>query len=274
MHRLIEQIRTPEFEAAHPVLQASYCHYAFVVIHPFADGNGRVARALASTFFYRAQSIPLVIFEYQRPAYLDSLRAPDLGNFRPVISFFLDRGIDTMQWVSEGLMTAGVPKPEELAKRITDFVPRKWSGLSDAELSSISHRILRRIGNSYEERTRSLGSSRITGKAEPFRALEDPPSQPYRSFSEVLRLFLRSETLQIPQESIIATVAYATSPSPFPIMIRANNNRDQLEARLEDVYPELAPHFLLRLDQWVERQLGHMLSEIAKNALPERAEFE
>src|SRR3954447_10071385 len=105
MHRLIEQIRTPGFQAAHPVLQASYCHYAFVVIHPFADGNGRVARALASTFFYRAQSIPLVIFENQRPAYLDALRAPDLGNFRPVISFFLDRGIDTMQWVSEGLMT-------------------------------------------------------------------------------------------------------------------------------------------------------------------------
>src|SRR3954469_21514456 len=85
MNRLIQQIRTPEFEAAHPVLQASYCHYAFVVIHPFADGNGRVARAIASTFFYRTQSIPLVIFENQRPGYLDSLRAADLGDFRPVI---------------------------------------------------------------------------------------------------------------------------------------------------------------------------------------------
>jgi fido (protein-threonine AMPylation protein) len=274
MHRLLEQMRTPEFEAAHPVLQASYCHYAFVVIHPFADGNGRVARALASTFFYRALSIPLVIFENQRPAYLDSLRAADRGDFGPVISLFRDRGIDTMQWVSESLMTAGVAKAEELAKRIQDFAPKRWSGLSDAELSSISNRILRQIGHSYEERTRSLKSSQIAGYTESFRALEDPPNQAYRSFSEVLRLFLGSETLQIPQESIIATVAHATSPNPFPILIRADSNGDELAVRPEDVYPELAPHFLLRLDQWVERQLGRMLSEIAKNARPEGAEFE
>src|SRR5947199_7786630 len=99
MYRLLEQIRTPELESAHPVAQASYIHYAFVVIHPFADGNGRVARALASVFFYRAHSIPLVIFSNQRPAYIDALAAADRGDHSPVISFFLDRGIDTMQLV-------------------------------------------------------------------------------------------------------------------------------------------------------------------------------
>src|SRR3954451_10276787 len=113
MHRLLEQIRTPEFEAAHPVLQASYIHYAFVVIHPFADGNGRVARALASVFFYRAESIPLVIFSNQRPLYLDGLAMADQGDHRAVISFFRDRGIDTMQLIAESLMTAATPKPEE-----------------------------------------------------------------------------------------------------------------------------------------------------------------
>lgn len=121
MHRLVEQIRTPEFESAHPVLQASYCHYAFVVIHPFADGNGRVARALASTFFYRAQSIPLVIFANQRPAYLDALHAADLGDHRPVIAFFRDRGIDTIQLVAENLMTEGMTRPEDLATRISSL---------------------------------------------------------------------------------------------------------------------------------------------------------
>ncbi|HKI00631.1 MAG TPA: Fic family protein [Thermoanaerobaculia bacterium] len=112
MHRLIDQIRTPEFEAAHPVLQASYCHYAFVVIHPFADGNGRVARALASTFFYRAQSIPLVIFSNQRLAYLEALQAADLGDSRAVISFFRDRGIDTMQFVVESLSSTALSQQE------------------------------------------------------------------------------------------------------------------------------------------------------------------
>lgn len=30
------------FVKAHPVLQAAWAHFAFVAVHPFADGNGRV----------------------------------------------------------------------------------------------------------------------------------------------------------------------------------------------------------------------------------------
>ena len=50
MHRLVVELRSKEFLAAKLVLQASYAHYALVSIHPFAYGNGRVARALASVF--------------------------------------------------------------------------------------------------------------------------------------------------------------------------------------------------------------------------------
>ena len=69
--------RTPAFEQAHPVLRTAYAHYALVVVHPFADLNGRAARALASTFLLQAQQIPLVIFADQRNEYLDALTAAD-----------------------------------------------------------------------------------------------------------------------------------------------------------------------------------------------------
>lgn len=36
MARFIGELRSPEFIAAHPVVQAAYVHYAFVCIHPFA----------------------------------------------------------------------------------------------------------------------------------------------------------------------------------------------------------------------------------------------
>ena len=36
----------------HPVLKAAIAHYEFVRIHPFMDGNGRVARALAMLVLY------------------------------------------------------------------------------------------------------------------------------------------------------------------------------------------------------------------------------
>jgi len=61
MHRFVEQLHHDDFAAAHPVLQAAYAHYCLVAVHPFQDGNGRVARALASVYLYRnrAASVPL-----------------------------------------------------------------------------------------------------------------------------------------------------------------------------------------------------------------------
>lgn len=118
MHRLMEQIRTPEFEAAHPIAQASYLHFGFVVIHPFADGNGRVARALASVFFYRALSIPFLVFANQRNAYFDALHQADVGDPRPLLSYFGNRGVDTMVLVIDGLLMAEAPSAETLLSRV------------------------------------------------------------------------------------------------------------------------------------------------------------
>jgi hypothetical protein len=37
----------------HPILKAGIAHFQFVTIHPFMDGNGRTARALATLILYR-----------------------------------------------------------------------------------------------------------------------------------------------------------------------------------------------------------------------------
>ena len=44
MWRFCQELRSEAFTTAHSVLQAAYAHYAFVAVHPFADGNGRVPR--------------------------------------------------------------------------------------------------------------------------------------------------------------------------------------------------------------------------------------
>ena len=87
MQRLVDQITTADFEDAHPILQAAYVHYALSVIHPFADGNGRVARAAASAYTYRAASIPLLVQAHDRDRYLATLAAADSGKFAPFIEF-------------------------------------------------------------------------------------------------------------------------------------------------------------------------------------------
>ncbi len=262
MHRLIEQIRTPEFEVAHPVLQASYCHYAFVVIHPFADGNGRVARTLASTFFYIDRSIPLLIFANQKPAYLDALALADRGEHGPLISFFRDRGIDTMQLVAESLMTAEAPKPEELATKIRK-PDESWSGLSNREIDLTSQRILATIQDIFLGQVRALGAQHIWPSITSEATVSAPSG--YRLTPQTgMSITLEGRGRRLVHSQTIVSVFYSMTPGPFPFLISALRKGDTLEIRLEDVHPELTPGFMLRLDQWVRRQLGRMLAEIRK----------
>lgn len=52
MSGLVEWIKQTEKEEVHPIVVAGIAHQEFVAIHPFSDGNGRTARALATLIFY------------------------------------------------------------------------------------------------------------------------------------------------------------------------------------------------------------------------------
>lgn len=112
VRRLCDELRSPEFVSAHPVLQAAYAHHALVAIHPFADGNGRVARALASVFTYRSHSAPLLILGSHKDAYFAALAEADAGNLAPFVRFVQRRAQDAMTMTAESLRTATGPEIE------------------------------------------------------------------------------------------------------------------------------------------------------------------
>jgi hypothetical protein len=63
MARLVELAGSAGFAALHPVVQAEWLHHTILHVQPFADGNGRVARALAGGVLLRAASVPLVVYD-------------------------------------------------------------------------------------------------------------------------------------------------------------------------------------------------------------------
>ncbi|MHB8917680.1 MAG: Fic family protein [Desulfocucumaceae bacterium] len=71
-----------------PEVEASWLHHRFTQIHPFQDGNGRVARALASLVFLRAGWFPLVIHRDIREEYIKSLEEADSGSLRSLVNLF------------------------------------------------------------------------------------------------------------------------------------------------------------------------------------------
>lgn len=90
MDRLIELYNLHE-ESVPPVspeVEAAWLHHRFVQIHPFQDGNGRVARTLASLVFIKAGWFPLTITRDDKNEYLDALEAADAENLLPLIELF------------------------------------------------------------------------------------------------------------------------------------------------------------------------------------------
>lgn len=73
-----------------PELEAAWLHHRFTQIHPFEDGNGRVARSLATLVFLRAEWFPLVIKDVaaERSSYLDALEAADSGDLGGLVQLF------------------------------------------------------------------------------------------------------------------------------------------------------------------------------------------
>jgi hypothetical protein len=71
-----------------PEVEAAWLHHRFALIHPFQDGNGRVARLLASLIFIRADGFPLVITRDDREEYIDALEIADRNGLGPLIQLF------------------------------------------------------------------------------------------------------------------------------------------------------------------------------------------
>jgi hypothetical protein len=96
IRHMVEQAQSEVFADSHPVLQAAYVHYMIAAIHPFIDGNGRVARALSSLYTYRHCGLPLVIYADRKQAYFQALEATDKGKPQMFVDYIADRMEDTI----------------------------------------------------------------------------------------------------------------------------------------------------------------------------------
>ena len=77
-----------EYSNEDPVIVAAWLHHRFPQIHPYQDGNGRVARALTTLVLLRAELLPLIIDRDLRVEYVTSLESADRGDLVPLAALF------------------------------------------------------------------------------------------------------------------------------------------------------------------------------------------
>lgn len=89
MDRLIELHREHGQAGVPPEVSSAWLHHRFAQIHPFQDGNGRVARALASLEFLRAGLFPTVVRDVEdRGLYISALERADEGDLTGLVALF------------------------------------------------------------------------------------------------------------------------------------------------------------------------------------------
>lgn len=84
MDEFIENIEKSE---KNPIETSAFLHHRFVEIHPFIDGNGRVARLLTNMYLIGLGYSPIVIKAEDRKKYYKHLKAADAGNPGPFANF-------------------------------------------------------------------------------------------------------------------------------------------------------------------------------------------
>ena len=77
MSDLIDWYKAREADGEHPIVLAATFHYRFVRIHPFDDGNGRMARLLMNMILIRHGYTVAIVQQEEKGRYIDALERAD-----------------------------------------------------------------------------------------------------------------------------------------------------------------------------------------------------
>ena len=109
-------------------IMAAWLHHRFTLIHPFQDGNGRVARALVNYVFIKNGLFPVVIDREEKPAYIDALQMADAGDISALARLLADKQVEAIK------QALSLTRGEELER------PAKVKDLAGGILQKLRHR--------------------------------------------------------------------------------------------------------------------------------------
>lgn len=272
MGRLVGELRSDEYLAADPLVQAAYSHYAFVRIHPFQDGNGRVARVLASLPLLAHCDIPLVIFTDDHDRYLDALEDADRGDVQRFVTFLRARLQDAIGILQEELASRGARKPTEESLTRLRGLFRVTESISIIDMDNLGRALHQHATNVLQEMINSYGASpEVTfqpqqwGGGGPSGPMANPdgwrnPFGQQQAFGVVIRSSPPANRQVTWYGRVLVAVDGKVSQ---PFLIESGDGL-KLMARLDEVHPETTAAFQFRLRTWLDAGMGTVLEALAE----------
>jgi Fic family protein len=195
MDQLIAMHQRHMERGVRPEVEAAWLHHRFAQIHPFQDGNGRVARALATMMFLKAGYVPLVVRDDDhRERYLDALSLADAGDLKPLVDLFanivsrdLDDAITFVRTMHGRPIKAIAAAAAEAAKRHATLTTTGVVGLTE-RFSQVAHTRLVNVGQELSRAfDDALKGSLRTSMVKPAETFDTGPNMTWSSLSGVWR---------------------------------------------------------------------------------------
>lgn len=119
MHDLIEWFRKEkEKPNVNPIILAALFHYKFIRIHPFDDGNGRVARILMNFILMQFGFPPVIIKTQDKENYYAVLRLADADELEPFIEYIAQNLVRSLEIMIKGVKGESIEEPDDLDKEL------------------------------------------------------------------------------------------------------------------------------------------------------------
>ncbi|MCE2438117.1 MAG: Fic family protein [Candidatus Latescibacteria bacterium] len=133
MSDLIDWYRRAESQGEHPIVIAATFHYRFVRIHPFDDGNGRMARLLMNMILIKHGYTVAIIPIQERNRYIESLeqadKSEDLADFISYVAGCCEYTLNLHLRAARG---EDIEDVEDIDKEIALFVKKSTINTIDA----------------------------------------------------------------------------------------------------------------------------------------------
>jgi len=150
-----------------PVLKAAIAHLWFVTVHPFDDGNGRIARAIGDMLLARSEGSP------QRFYSLSSQIRLERKDYYAILESTQKGGLDITAWLQWFL--ACLDRAFSGAEGTLAQVLRKarfWEAMAGKPLNERQRKVLNRLLDGFEGKLTSSKWAKLT-KTSPDTALRD-----------------------------------------------------------------------------------------------------
>ncbi|MDE0605543.1 MAG: Fic family protein [Acidimicrobiaceae bacterium] len=126
MDRLIELHQSHRTTDVAPDVSAAWLHHRFTQIHPFQDGNGRVARAIASLVLISAGWFPLVVTRDDRSQYIETLGSADEGDLVPLTNLIAK--LQRTQFLRALSIAEEVQSQDQQLEQMLEVIGEMFSG--------------------------------------------------------------------------------------------------------------------------------------------------